>query len=120
MSHPAIEADRSEWREFTARALHDAATGKICPDPDDPTLYRRMAEAVLDEVLPPFQLEIAQLREALDLLRPAHQTPCADEEHQGGNCADVLLHALSRAHRAELELRRAREAGLVARDGEAS
>lgn len=53
--------------------------------------------------------ENASLREALDLLRPAHHTPYADEEHQGGNCADVLLHALSRAHKAEAALAKIRE-----------
>lgn len=46
----------------------------------------------------------SRLREALDLRRPAHHTPYADEEHQGGNCTDVLLHALSRAYRAEAAL----------------
>lgn len=47
------------------------------------------------------EAENARLREALGLLRPAHHTPYVDEDHQGGNCVDVLMHALSRAHRAE-------------------
>lgn len=33
----------------------------------------------------------ARLREALDLLRPAHHTPYADEEHQGSNCVDIAM-----------------------------
>jgi hypothetical protein len=107
MTHPAIDADRSEWREFTARVLHDAATGRIVPDPNDPTPYGAMAEAVLDELLCPFEEEIARLREALDLLRPAHHTPYADEEHQGGNCVDWVMPLLARAHKAESAARSA-------------
>lgn len=53
--------------------------------------------------------EYVQMKEALDLLRPAHHTPYVDEEHQGGNCADVLMHALSRAHKSEAAVQRLRE-----------
>lgn len=56
------------------------------------------------EVLPVYQEEIAALREALDLLRPAHHTPYEDEEHQGSNCVDILMHLLGRLHRAGVEL----------------
>lgn len=99
MTAPEIDADRAEWREFTARVLHDAAPAAIVPDVDDPTPYGRMAEAVLHEVLPPFRAEITQLREALDRLRPTHHILYADGEHQGGNCVDVVLHLVTRLHK---------------------
>lgn len=51
----------------------------------------------------------AQLREALDLLRPAHHTPYEDEEHQGSNCVDLTMTLLGRAYRPELTLRAIRE-----------
>lgn len=39
--HPALVAE-------IARILHNANTGKIVPDPSDPTLYRKMSIAVLN------------------------------------------------------------------------
>lgn len=46
-------SDAAVVREWIARVMHDAATGKICPDPTDPTPYGRMAEAVHAEVIAP-------------------------------------------------------------------
>lgn len=43
-------------REELCRILHDANTGKICPDDSDPTRYGAMADAVLERLggpLPP-------------------------------------------------------------------
>lgn len=109
MNPDASRMDGAELREFTARVLHDAATGKIAPDPDDSTPYGRMAEAVIAEVLPSFREQIAQLSKALDLLRPAHHTPYADEEHQGGNCADILMALLAENFRLKTTVRKVRE-----------
>lgn len=53
--------------------------------------------------------ENARLREALDLLRPAHHTPYADPEHQGGNCVDWVMVLLARAHKADMAVQRVRE-----------
>lgn len=102
--HDASRMDDAELREFTARVLHDAATGRIAPDPDDPTPYGRMAEAVIAEVLPSFRDEIARLAKALDLLRPAHHIPYVDEDHQGGNCADMLMALLAENFRLKREV----------------
>lgn len=55
------------------------------------------------------EAENARLREGLDLLRPAHHTPYADEEHQGGNCADIMLALVTQALKAEQVARRVRE-----------
>lgn len=52
--------------------------------------------------------ENAQLREALNLLRPAHHIPYVDEEHQGGNCVDWVLPLLSRLFKAEGAIAQAR------------
>lgn len=45
----------------------------------------------------------SRLQEALDLLRPAHHTPYADEDHQGGNCADIVMTLLSELHGVRVE-----------------
>lgn len=39
---------RANLREHIARILHDANTGSIVPDPEDPTKYGAMADALLD------------------------------------------------------------------------
>lgn len=52
---------------------------------------------------------VQQLREALDLLRPTHHTPYADEDHQGSNCVDLTMTLLGRAYRPELALTALRE-----------
>jgi hypothetical protein len=54
------------------------------------------------------EVENAALREALDLLRPAHHTPYADEEHQGGNCVDWVLPLVTRALTADGMVKRLR------------
>lgn len=43
---------RDQLRELLARTMHDANTGRICPDPDDPTRYGAMADAVMTELKP--------------------------------------------------------------------
>lgn len=39
---------RNEQREEIARILHDANTGSIVPDENDPVPYAKLAEAILD------------------------------------------------------------------------
>jgi len=39
---------RNEQREEIARILHDANTGSIVPDENDPVPYARLAEAIID------------------------------------------------------------------------
>lgn len=58
---------------------------------------------------PDVAAENAQLREALDLLRPAHHTPYEDEDHQGSNCVDLIMTLLARAYRQEPAFRALRE-----------
>lgn len=53
--------DTRERTEHIARVLHDAATGRITPDPADPTPYGRMAARVHDEVVAPL---VERLRRA--------------------------------------------------------
>jgi hypothetical protein len=53
--------DTRERTEHIARVLHDAATGRITPDPADPTPYGRMAARVHDEVVAPL---VERLRQA--------------------------------------------------------
>jgi hypothetical protein len=48
----------SALREEICRILHDANAGKICPDPDDPTRYQAMADAVIER----FSLDTAVLQ----------------------------------------------------------
>lgn len=43
---PAVPIPAAE-REEVARLLHDANTGRITPDPEDPADYGQMADAVL-------------------------------------------------------------------------
>src|ERR1700761_7016141 len=57
--------DSPDVREQIARTLHDAATGRIVPDPTDPTPYGRMARQVYDEVFAPL---VEQLRQARRML----------------------------------------------------
>ena len=42
-------ADYRVIREYLCRLLHDANTGKICPDDSDPTKYGAMADAILSQ-----------------------------------------------------------------------
>jgi len=42
-----ISLDSARRREMIARILHDANTGRITPDPDDPTRYGAMADAII-------------------------------------------------------------------------
>lgn len=53
--------------------------------------------------------ENAQLREALDRLRPLHHTPYFDEEHQGSNCVDLTMSLLTQWQTAEHMIRRIRD-----------
>ena len=62
---PQGTEDSPDVREQIARTLHDAATGRIVPDPTDPTPYGRMARQVYDEVVAPL---VEQLRQARRML----------------------------------------------------
>jgi hypothetical protein len=91
---------RMEYYDQTEEDVREAVRS-VCLhlDARATELERRLpGVAVVTEDL---KAENAQLREALDLLRPAHHTPYADEEHQGGDCTDVILQLISRAFRYE-------------------
>ena len=50
--------DRAQLREYLARILHDANTGRITPDPADTTKYGAMADALIEagfETLPDWE-----------------------------------------------------------------
>lgn len=46
---------------------------------------------------------VDQLTLALDAARAPHQTPYVDDEHQGGNCVDVIMQANASAHQTACE-----------------
>jgi hypothetical protein len=69
-------------------------------------LLRKAGRVVLNDNAD-LKQENLRLREALDLLRPAHHTPYEDEEHQGGNCVDWIMPMLAKVYKAEIAIRSA-------------
>lgn len=91
------QADLAAHLDVSQTAVSYWETGARDPGLDD---VDHIARAFgIDSVRLLLSVETAELHRALDLLRDAHHTPYADEEHQGSNCADIIVGLLAENYR---------------------
>lgn len=74
---PAVPPDTPrELHEEICRILHDANTGRVTPEPDDPTRYAAMATAVLARLVPGQRAEWVPCARCGKTLVPTRWTLC--------------------------------------------
>ena len=111
----AEERERNDsGRRYGIEQVMATINAETIPDLIDHASRRlRQALAVLmeghREEVAELRAENAALAEALDRLRPLRHTPYVDEEHQGGNCADLVPALVVEKYLAEAALRKVRD-----------